>query len=93
MIHQIDQKWGGNEADKCIEQDLMLLIKSKGRLMHGGISNSTMERFTGSLPETVPICESLETFCNVITRSSEQHKDLTNDNAFGQSWKYQSKVC
>ena len=35
-----------------------------------------MEGFTGSLPATVPICESLETFCNVITGSSEQHKDI-----------------
>ena len=47
------------------------LIKSKGGLMCGrGISDSTMERFTGSLPATVPICESLETCCDVITGSS-----------------------
>ena len=45
---------GGNEADKCIEQDLMRLIKSRGGLTRGrGITESTMETFTGSLPTTV----------------------------------------
>ena len=91
-IRRIDQKWGGNEADKCIEQELMRLIKSKGGLTRGrGISDSTMERFTGSLPATVPICESSETFRNVITGSSEQHKDLSP--MYLNSRKYQSKVC
>ena len=40
-----------------------------------GITDSTMERFTGSIPATVPIYESLEIFCNVTTGMTEQHKD------------------
>ena len=77
VIRRFDKKWGGNEADKCIEQDLMRLIKSRGGLTRGrGITDTTMEIFTCSLPATVPICESFEEFCNVLSGSSEQHKDL-----------------
>ena len=55
----------------------MRLIKSReGLTRDRGITDSTMERFTGSLPATVPICESLEIFCNIISVTSEQHKDL-----------------
>ena len=77
VVRRFDRKWGGNEADKCIEQDLMRLIKSRGGLTRGrGITESTMETFTGSLPTTVPICEALENFCNITSGSSDQHKDL-----------------
>ena len=77
VVRRFDRKWGGNEADKCIEQDLMRLIKSRGGLTRGrGITESTMETFTGSLSTTVPICEALENFCNITSGSSEQHKDF-----------------
>ena len=36
VIRRIDEKWGGNEADICIEEDLMRLIKSKGGLKRRG---------------------------------------------------------
>ena len=77
VIRRIEAEWGSNEAEKVIEQDFMRLIKSKGCLTRGrGISNTTMQQFTSALPITVPMCKSLEEFCNVHTSSSEQHKDL-----------------
>ena len=77
VIRRVEAEWGGNETDKVIEQDLMRLIKSKGGLTRGrGISDSTMHRFTNALPMIVPMCNTLEKYCNVHSHSSEQHKDL-----------------
>ena len=77
VIRQFDAKRGGIEADKCIEQDLTHIIKSKGGLTCGrGITDETMEKFTGSIPATVPICESLQIFCNVTSGTTEHHEDL-----------------
>ena len=77
VIRRLMQNGGGNEADKCIEECLMRIIKSKGGLTCGrGITDSTMERFTASLPATVPICESLEIFRNVTSGTTEQPKGL-----------------
>ena len=67
VVRRFDRKWGGNEADKCIEQDLVRLIKSRGGLTRGwGITESTMETFTGSLPTTVPICDQISSKRNIV---------------------------
>ena len=69
--------WSGNFTDQTIEQDLMPLIKSAGGLTPGRhISEGTIERFVGSLPYFIPICDFLEKFSGVYSSSSTQHKDL-----------------
>ena len=91
VIRRVEAEWRENETDKVIEQDLMRLIKSKGGLTRGrGISDSTMHRFTNALPMTVPMCNTLEKYCNVHNHSSEQHKDLRHVSKVSQ---YQHIKC
>ena len=55
----------------------MQMLKVHGGLAHGcGITMSTQAKVINALPQTVPICDSLELFCGVHSGTSDQHTDL-----------------
>ncbi len=55
----------------------MWMLKTPGGLKHGrGITSSTQSRMVHVLPKTVPVCESLETFCGIHSQTSDQHSDM-----------------
>lgn len=58
---QADHYYGDNFQDQLIEQCLIRLKKSRGGLTQGrGITDSTLAKFTGTLPKCVPVCLALE---------------------------------
>ena len=55
----------------------MRMLKSRGGVAHGcGVSPSTLAKMVHIIPQTVPICESLEMFSGVYSNTNDQHKDL-----------------
>ena len=76
-IRRSDRFWSGNFTDQTIEQVLMRMLKTQGGLAHGrGLTPNTQAKFVQVLPKCVPICNALETFCNVHSDRSDQHRDL-----------------
>lgn len=76
-IRRTDRYWSGNFSDQTIEQVLMRMLKAQGGLAHGrGITPSTQAKLVHVLPKCVPICNALESFCNVHAQTSDQHTDL-----------------
>ena len=68
---------GGNVSDQTIEEDLMRLFKSPGGMTHGrGISDSALTKWIHGFTYCITMCEAIESFANIHTSSSEQHKDL-----------------
>ena len=54
----------------------MRMLKSRGGLAHGrGVTPSTQSKIVHIIPQTVPICESLEVFSGVHS-NTYQHNDL-----------------
>ena len=52
------------------------MLKARGGLAGGrGLISSTRSRFIHVLPKTVPMCDSLESFCDVHSQT-DQHTDL-----------------
>ena len=69
--------WSGIFTDQTIEQVLMRSLKAPGGLAHGrGITDSTQAKFVHAIPKCIPICNSLEDFCDVHTETSDQHREL-----------------
>ena len=55
----------------------MRMLKSRGGLAHGrGVTTSTQSKMVHIIPQTVPICESVEVFSGVHSNTTDQHKDL-----------------
>ena len=55
----------------------MWQLKAPGGLAHGhGLTPSTQAKFVHIIPQCAPICNALEDFCGVQSRTSEQHNDL-----------------
>ena len=53
------------------------MLKSRGNLAHSrGVTPSTQAKMVHIIPQTVPICESLEVFSGVHSNTTDQHKDL-----------------
>ncbi|MES9880176.1 MAG: hypothetical protein ABW185_04765 [Sedimenticola sp.] len=76
-IRRSDRFWSGIFTDQTIEQVLMRMLKTRGGLNHGrGITSSTQSKMVHVMPQTVPVCESLENFCGIETQTSDQHSDL-----------------
>ena len=76
-IRRSHRFWSGNFTDQTIEQVLMRMLKTQGGLAHGrGITAGTQSKFVHVLPKAVPICDSLESFCDVHSQTSDQHTDL-----------------
>ena len=58
-------------------QVLMRMLKSRGGLAHGrGVTTSTQSKMVHIIPQTVPICDSVEVFSGVHSNATDQHKDL-----------------
>lgn len=76
-IRRSHRFWSGGFTDQTIEQVLMRMLKVRGGLAHGrGITTSTQAKFVHALPQTVPVCDSLESFCGLHSQTSDQHSDL-----------------
>ena len=76
-IRRSHRFWSGNFTDQIIEQLLMRKLKAPGGLAHGhGLTPSTQAKFVHVIPQCAPICNALEDFCGVRSRTSEQHNDL-----------------
>ena len=76
-IRRSHRFWSGWFTDQTIEQVLMRMLKLRGGLVHGrGITTSTQANDVHSLPQTVPVCDSLESFCGVHSQTSDQHPDI-----------------
>ena len=55
----------------------MRMLKARGGLAHGrGINSGTQAKLVYGLQQSVPICQALEDFCGVRSRTSYQHCDL-----------------
>ena len=53
------------------------MLKVRGGLAHGrGITTSTQTNVVHSLRQTVPVCDSLQSFYSVHSQTSDQHSDL-----------------
>ena len=80
-IRRTHHFWSGNFTDQTKDQDLMRMLKSAEGMAHGRqITDSTITNWVYSLPDTIPICKSIEQFTNVNTTSSDHHRDLHNSN-------------
>jgi len=76
-VRRSNRFWSGNFTDQTIEQVLMRMLKSRGGLAHGrGVTLSTESKMVHIIPQTAPICESLEVFSGVHSNTTDQHKDL-----------------
>ena len=76
-IRRSHRFWSGGFTHQTIEQVLMRMFKVRGGLSHGhGITTSTQAKVVHFLPQTVPVCDSLESFCGVHSQTSNQHSDL-----------------
>ena len=76
-IRRSHRFWYGGFTDQTIEQVLMRMFKVRGGLAHGrGITTSTQAKVVHSLPQTIPVCDSLESFCGEHSQTSDQHSDL-----------------
>lgn len=76
-IRRPDRFWCGVFTDQTIEQILMRMLKARGGIARGrGITASTQAKMVHILPQTAPICESLESFTGTQSLTSDQHKDL-----------------
>ena len=54
----------------------MRMFKVRGGLAHGRGITSTQANVVHSLPQTVPVCDSLQSFYGVHSQTSDQHSDL-----------------
>ena len=53
------------------------MLKATGGSAHGqGITDSTQAKWVYVMPRCIPICSSLESFCDVHTQTSDQHNEL-----------------
>ena len=53
------------------------MLKARGGLAQGhGIITGTQSKVVHVLPQTVPVCESLETFCGIHSQTCDQHTDI-----------------
>ena len=60
-IRRTHHFWSGNFTDQTIDQDLMRMLKSAEGMAHGRqITDSTITNWVYSLPDTIPICKSIE---------------------------------
>ena len=76
-IRRSNRFWSGNFTDQSIETILMRMLKSRGGLAHGrGVTSNTEAKMVHIIPQTVPICESLEMFSGIHSNTTDQHKDL-----------------
>ena len=76
-IRRSHRFWSGVFSDQTIEQKVMRTLKAPGGLAHGrGVTPSTQAKFVHAIPRCIPICHSLEDFCNVHPKSSFQHHDM-----------------
>lgn len=76
-IRRSHRFWSGGFTDQTIEQVLMRMLKTRGGLAHGrGINTGTQAKMVYALPQTVPVCQSLEDFCGVHSQTTDQHCDL-----------------
>ena len=76
-IRRSHRFWSGIFTDQTIEQTLMRSINAPGGLSHGrGLTESTQASFVHAIPRCIPICHSLEEFCNVHPQTSDQHRDI-----------------
>ena len=58
----------------------MRTLKAPGGLANvRGITDSTQAKFAHAITRCVPICNSLEEFCNVNTESTDQHRDTRTE--------------
>ena len=81
-IRRSHRFWSGIFTDQTIEQTLMRSIKAPGGLSHGrGLTDSTQATFVHAIPRCIPICHSLEEFCNVHPETSDQHRDMRTASA------------
>lgn len=55
----------------------MKMLKTNGGITRGrGITQSTQSTIIHALPKTIPVCSSLEEFCDVKSITNEQHVDM-----------------
>ena len=61
IARRTDHLYGSNFMDQLIEQCLTRLLKVNGGINQGrGIMDSTLAKFTGTIPKSIPICAALE---------------------------------
>ena len=69
--------WGGIWTDLTIEQTLMRKLKARGGLTQGrGTGPGAVAKFLHTATATFPVMEAVESFCDVRSETSEQHKEL-----------------
>lgn len=74
-IRRTDKPWSGVWSDMTIETTLNRFFGTD--LRHGrGVTPSVVARYLGAMPSAFTIMESLEEYCGITTKSSEQHVDL-----------------
>uniref|UniRef100_A0A1B0CSS6 Uncharacterized protein n=1 Tax=Lutzomyia longipalpis TaxID=7200 RepID=A0A1B0CSS6_LUTLO len=77
VIRRTNKFWSGVSVDITIEQELMRSFKTSGGLTHGrGINEGTLSKWIGGIRHCIPICNSLEEFCQLKNITSEQHVEL-----------------
>lgn len=76
-IRRTEKHWCGVWSDMTIEQTLMRNKKSVGGITHGrGVTASVLQKWIYGLPVAYHVCESMERFCGIETKSSYQHTEL-----------------
>lgn len=77
IIRRSHRFWSGGFTNQTIEQVIMRMLKVCGGLIHGhGLTKSTQAKVVKAVPQTVPVCDSFESFCGVHSQTSDQQADL-----------------
>ncbi|KMQ90383.1 hypothetical protein RF55_9871 [Lasius niger] len=77
-IRRSDKHWCGVWSDMTIEQTLMRNMNSIGGITHGrrGFADNVLKKWIFGLSAAYHVCESIEKFCRIEIKSSNQHVEL-----------------